>query len=322
MNFAQRIERSWYQSAWKNAFLLPLWGLFALVAFSKRWLFLHRHKQPNTVPVVVVGNISVGGTGKTPLIIYLIERARELGFTPAVVSRGYGGKAAHYPLVLGERTDAAQAGDEPFLIYQRLRCTVVVDPNRARAVKKASALGATIIFSDDGLQHYAMNRDVEIAIVDGKRRFGNGWLLPIGPLRESISRLASVDLVLENGSDFQVDAQALIHTQDKQQQPLSWLSEQEINAVAGIGNPERFYHTLQSLGAKVTAHSFADHYAFRATDFASFDAQTPLVMTEKDWVKCQSFAQKHWWYLQVGAVVNPAVAVKLDALLLRCKQDR
>lgn len=315
MSLAQRIEQSWYRSAWKNAYWLPLWLLVALVVFLKRQYYLWRPKSENAVPVLVVGNISVGGTGKTPLIVYLVERARALGLKPAIISRGYGGRSATYPLVVQADSDVAAVGDEPYLLYQRLRCPVVVDPKRERARQKALAFQPDIIFSDDGMQHYALVREAEIAVVDGRRRFGNGWLLPIGPLRESITRLKSVDLVLVNGEDFTVQANTLINAKTRQEQSLASLAQQQVVAVAGIGNPERFFTTLTELGAKVTPQIFADHHAFSAQDLAWVDAKQRLIMTEKDWVKCQSFAQAHWWYLPVEAVMQPSAAVKIDALL-------
>ena len=315
MSFAQGLEQSWYRSAWKNAYWLPFWLLVALVVFFKRQFYLFRRKKTNAVPVVVVGNISVGGTGKTPLIIYLVERARVLGLKPAIVSRGYGGKAASYPILVQDDSLVAQVGDEPYLLFKRLRCPVVVDPKRARAVQKALTFQPDIIFSDDGLQHYAMVREAEIAVVDGKRRYGNGWLLPIGPLREPISRLNSVDLVLVNGEDFNVQPSVLINAKTGQEQSLASLAQQEVVAVAGIGNPERFFTTLADLGAKVTPQAFADHHTFTVQDLAWVQAEQQLIMTEKDWVKCQDFAQAHWWYLPVGAVMQTQAEVKIDALL-------
>ena len=318
---ATRIEYNWYQPAWKNAWLLPLWLLVVPVVWFKRRRFLHQPPAAQRVPVVVVGNLTVGGTGKTPLITLLVERARALGLTPAVISRGYGGKAAQYPLFVTAETPVSASGDEPALLFRRLQCPVVVDPQRARAALLA-AQQADIIFSDDGLQHYALARDAELVVVDGQRNVGNGWLLPVGPLREPLSRLRTVDQVLVNGADFTVEPMALINAHSGELLPLSALQGQRVDAVAGIGNPQRFYRTLQSLGAEVTEHSFADHYAFTAQDFAFSQPQRMLVMTEKDWVKCQSFAADHWWYLQVGAVATPAVQQQLDQLLQRLASGR
>lgn len=318
---ARHIENNWYQPAWKNAWLIPLWLVVVPLVWLKRRYFLLRQKSANSVPVVVVGNITVGGTGKTPLILLLSERAAALGLRPAIVSRGYGGHSGSYPLLLTSSTPVTESGDEPALLFRRLGCPVVVDPERARAVQAVTGL-ADIIFSDDGLQHYAMQRDAELVVVDGQRRFGNGWLLPVGPLREPVGRLRSVDEVLVNGDDFTVQPVALINACTGEQKPLDSLRGQMVDAVAGIGNPQRFYRTLSCSGAQLIEHSFADHHAFSAADFVFSDPQRPLVMTEKDWVKCQVFAQPHWWYLQVSAVATPAVLQRLDHLLQRLAGGR
>lgn len=318
-NLALRIEQNWYKSFWYNLWLLPLWFLVALYVLIKRQIFLLRSKSLNTVPIVVVGNISVGGTGKTPLIVYLVTKARELGLSPAIISRGYGGYSSTYPLLLSKNTSVLECGDEPYLLYHRLQCPVVVDPNRARAGQLAVDQGVDIIFSDDGMQHYAMNREAEILVVDGKRFFGNGWLLPIGPLREPVGRQASVDLVLINGEDFLVSACALINAKTGEEAPLINLSGEPLTAVCGIGNPSRFEQSLMELGAKVDLHSFADHHAFVAADFDFADKQKMLVMTEKDWVKCQSFAQDNWWYLKVDAKLESDSVFQVERLLNKLK---
>lgn len=311
------IENNWYQSWWRNAWLLPLWLLAASFIGLKRSLFLLKIAPNNKVPVVVVGNINVGGTGKTPLIMYLVKRAQALGLKPAVVSRGYGGKSQSYPLLVSAETPASECGDEPKLIQSRLNCLVVVSPKRTQAVNYAQEQGANIIFSDDGLQHYAMARDAEIIVVDGQRQFGNGWLLPIGPLREPISRLFSADLVLVNGKNFLVKAQKIRHLQTGKAAKMESLQGKTVDAVCAIGNPQRFYDTLQGLGAKVIEHSFPDHHAFSAEDLALPEAKKVLIMTEKDAVKCQSFAQNHWWYLTVDAVLTKQTAVRIERLLKR-----
>lgn len=321
LSLAQRIEANWYRSAWRNAWLMPLVPVVWLLTTLKRRAFLRNPPSPGPVPVIVIGNITVGGTGKTPLITWLAERARAHGLRPAVVSRGYGGRAEHYPLLVEAGTPVSECGDEPRLLQSRLQCPVVVDPQRSRAVQ-ALAGQADIIFSDDGLQHYAMARSAEIVVVDGKRRFGNEWLLPVGPLREPVERLSAADLVVANGSDFTVTASALVNAVSGQKAPLESLQGKVVHAVAGIGNPQRFYDTLTVLGASVKAHPFADHHAFSAADF-DFPQENDahIVMTEKDWVKCRPFAQPHWWYLQVDAVPDDSTCARLDALLQRFKTD-
>ena len=313
---AQWIEANWYRPWWHNIALLPLWGLTAPFIYLKRWRFERQMPKENSVPVIVVGNINVGGTGKTPLITYLVQRAQQLGMSPAIVSRGYGGKSKHYPLLVQADTLASECGDEPKLLHSRLGCPVVVSPSRRDAVALASE-HASIIFSDDGLQHYRMSRDAEIVVIDAQRRFGNGWLLPIGPLREPISRLAAVDLVLANGDDFTVQPKQLINAKTGEVASLEILANQAVDAVCGIGNPERFYRTLEQLHARVTVRTFSDHHPFKASDFKFSDLNRALIMTEKDWVKCQSFAQPHWWYLTVDAVPNEATAANITQLLQR-----
>ena len=314
---AHNIEKNWYRPSWRNAWLLPLWCLSASFIFIKRQLFLLSRRSAPAVPVLVVGNINVGGTGKTPLIVYLVQRAQALGLQPAVVSRGYGGTSKDYPLLVNEQVSAADCGDEPKLLQQRLQCTVVVDPQRMRAVNMAIAQGANIIFSDDGLQHYKMARSGEIIVVDGQRQFGNQWLLPIGPLREPISRLFSADLVLVNGKDFQVRAEKIYHLASGKAAKMDSVQNKVVDAVCGLGNPQRFYDTLRALGAKPIERSFADHHAFSAADLDFEDGQKILIMTEKDAVKCRAFAQNHWWYLTVEAVPSAQAAVRIDRLLQR-----
>lgn len=312
---ALRIEQNWYKPAWYNLWLLPLWSLVALFVVIKRQFFLVKSKPSNSVPVIVVGNITVGGTGKTPLITYLVNKARELGFNPAIISRGYGGRSENYPLLLDGSTSVEECGDEPYLLYHRLQCPVVVDPNRTHAAQLAAKQKVDVIFSDDGMQHYAMARDAEILVVDGKRFFGNGWLLPIGPLREPVSRKRSVDLSLINGEDFIVTASALINAQNGQKFPLEKLQGKSLVAICGIGNPQRFEQTLMDLGAEVDLRSFADHHAFTKKDFDFIDPKQMLVMTEKDWVKCQGFAQENWWYLKVDAKLDAESIMKVEQLL-------
>ena len=319
------IERNWYASAWRNVWLLPLWLIVAIVV-RWRWLLAkNKRKQVDKKlpPVVVVGNINVGGTGKTPLIIWLVEQASALGLNPAVISRGYGGQSEHYPLWVDEGTPVSACGDEPRLIQSRLQCPVVVAPKRRQAVEllaqSAHQEGVgqiDIVFSDDGLQHYDLSRQAEIVVMDGERRFGNGWLLPIGPLREPVSRLQHVDDVVINGSDFNVAASALMNAKTGESRPLPWLDGQAVVAVSGIGNPERFHTTLKGLGAKVVTQDFPDHHKFTAEDFQAFKRDT-VVMTEKDWVKCQGFATDNMWYLQVAAELSAETQQRMQSLLAK-----
>lgn len=298
----------WYQHPWAGWLLSPLALLFYLISRRKRQQFLHHPPVPLNVPIIVVGNISVGGTGKTPLLIALIELLKQQGYKPGVVSRGYGGKAANYPYSLTANSTALEAGDEPLLIYQRCHCPVVVDPKRLQAAHYLiEHHDVDVILSDDGLQHYALERDIEIAVIDGKRGLGNRLCLPAGPLRETAKRLNSVDFVLINGDSqwqlrhdqhvFQVEAQAAQPLHKAAQQPL----DKSIHAVAGIGNPQRFFATIAALGYAFTPHVFNDHHNFSAED-VQFDDDKAVLMTEKDAVKCRQFLQlNRHWYLPVSA---------------------
>lgn len=261
-------------------------------------------------PVIVVGNISVGGNGKTPVVLWLVERLRAAGYSPGVVSRGYGGKAPHYPYSVTELSPPEYAGDEPTMIYQRCRCPVVVAPSRTDAVKLLRAQHAVdIVICDDGLQHYALQRDIELVIMDGVRRVGNGCLLPMGPLRESSSRLKGVFATILNGGAVQgqevpmsLQSAAIKRVSDHQITELP--KEHAIDAMAGIGYPPRFFQNLKALGFTLRqAVAFPDHHPFNAADLKQKFSQLPLLMTEKDAVKCRSYALPNWYYLPVDAVL-------------------
>jgi tetraacyldisaccharide 4'-kinase len=298
----------WYRPVTWAWLLLPLALLFKMISLCRRLAyqkgFFKSYKSQ--LPLIVVGNISVGGNGKTPFVIWLCEKLIAAGYKPAVISRGYGGKSNHYPLLVGDQIKGHEAGDEPVLIHKRLGIPVVVDPVRKNAVKYIEQHGlADIIISDDGLQHYALQRDIEIVIVDGKRRFGNRQLMPIGPLRENVSRLNSVDFVVNNGGQQVDEMTMLLKAQsckrvDGEVAQLS--GGVKVNACAAIGYPQRFFDTLNQQQFEILkAVSFNDHHAFSKDDFTQFEASIPLLMTEKDAVKCTGFAQPNWWYLPVSA---------------------
>lgn len=299
--------------------LTPLSSVFYLVSGLRRLAYrlglLPVTRLP--VPVIVVGNISVGGTGKTPLTLWLVARLQAAGYRPGIVSRGYGGRQRG-PLAVSLASDPADVGDEPLLLARRARVPVYVGrrrPEAARAMLKAHP-DIDVIVADDGLQHYALGRDVEIAVVDGVRRFGNGRLLPAGPLREPPRRLDSVDAVVVNGGTtdwlrvarpifpMRLEPVRLRRLSDPRDiRGLDWLRGRQLNAVAGIGHPERFFELLRDLGAVVTPHPFPDHHAFRPEDLP----MGTVVMTEKDAVKCVAFARADDWLLEVDAVVDPAL---------------
>lgn len=308
---------AWYGKSKWVYLLLPLNWLFCCISWLRKYYLIRFAQESVAVPVIVVGNISIGGTGKTPLIIALVEYLQQQGHSPGVVSRGYGGKASHYPYLLTDATQAAESGDEPLLIFRATNCRVCVAPDRVAAAKVLVEQGCSIVLSDDGLQHYRLARDIEIAVVDGVRFFGNSYRLPVGPLREPISRLKSVDIVVLNNSrqaqlpvydfplfDMKLSASAWRKLQDQQLISLDKLQfEKSIHAVAGIGNPQRFFNTLDGLSLTYKPHIFADHHKFSAADF-QFVNNDPVVMTEKDAVKCQSFAKPQWYSLIVNAQLD------------------
>ncbi|WP_345336541.1 tetraacyldisaccharide 4'-kinase [Ferrimonas pelagia] len=308
-----RVEQAWQQGHPLLWLLLPLTALFILITTVRRALYrLGLKRQPVlAVPVVVVGNISVGGNGKTPTVLYLIDLLQRQGYRPGIISRGYGGKATRYPLWVSADTPASECGDEPALMAQRTGVPVVVGPDRVAAAQRLIDSGEVdIIVSDDGMQHYRLGRTLEVAVIDGQRRFGNGHRLPMGPLRESVARLQHCDLIINNGGPAQ-SGEALMTLA-----PEAWrrvdsgaqaAPDGPCVAMAGIGHPPRFFATLAQLGIPVVAqHGFADHQAF---DAAQLDRITPtghaLLMTEKDAVKCRSFARPNWYYLPVTASLGP-----------------
>lgn len=317
------LVRAWYGGGAWPLLLAPLSLLYGIVTGLRRGLY-RAGLLPSTrfpVPVVVVGNITAGGTGKTPLIEVLVRELRARGWRPGIVSRGYGGRAANYPLVLSAATPAAEGGDEPVLLHRRTGAPVVVDPVRARAVVRLLAQGdCDVVLCDDGLQHYALARDIEIAVVDGARGLGNGWLLPAGPLREGAGRLAQVDFVVVNGEGGDWPRATRM-----QLRPEDWRAlggeggappapGSRVHAVAGIGNPGRFFAALRAAGYDVVEHAFPDHHAYIAADLDFGDA-LPVVMTEKDMVKCQSLPARQWWYLPVRAELPAAFFDRLNGRL-------
>lgn len=314
-----RIERLWYGKSRLAALLLPLSALFWLVS-SVRRLAYHRGwltQQRLNAPVIIVGNISVGGTGKTPFTLWLCQYLQQAGFRPGIISRGYGAHITQ-PLLVNTGHAASEVGDEPLLLAQLSGCPVVVCPNRPAAGRFLLAhTDCNIIISDDGLQHYALARDLELVLIDGLRGLGNGWLLPAGPLRETAGRLASVDLVIAN-SQMHSLADGVMQLKAAPAQAIDGsgriLNAQPVTLLAGIGNPERFVQTAQAVGFEVTAcRFFADHHAFSVADLT--DITGPILMTEKDAVKCRAFATEHCFSLGVSAEPDQAVLAKLSLLI-------
>lgn len=306
--------RHWYSGHPLLYFLTPFAFLFFCLVKFRAFLYRLGIKKSSQfpVPIIVVGDITIGGTGKTPLIIKIVELLRAKNYKPGIVSRGYGGKAECYPQWVQADSNPRLVGDEAILLAQRTRCPMVVAPERVAAVKMLlEQTDCNIVLSDDGLQHYALARDIEIIVLDGERRLGNGFYLPAGPLRESSRRLGKVDFVVVQGEKRVADEfnmrllpGVLTNLYDP---TLSFPQEHEklkIHAVAAIGNPERFFAQLRELGFTVTPHIFADHYLFRAQDM-DFGQDAIVIMTEKDAVKCHGFADKRHWYLPVDTMVEP-----------------
>lgn len=315
------LQRQWLRLTPWHVVLLPLSALFGLVTALRRVLYraglLRAVRLP--VPVIVVGNISVGGTGKTPLVLWLADFLRQQGYHPGIVSRGYGG-GAEGAVAVDIRSDPAAVGDEPLLLARKSGCPVWVGRDRVAA---GNALlrahpECDVLVSDDGLQHYRLARDMEIVVVDGERKFGNGLLLPAGPLREGVSRLRSVDAVVVNGgspkaamqlrNEFEMSLQGGVFYNLRNQELHAAAADfggKKLHAVAGIGNPQRFFAHLCGLGLAFEEHAFPDHWAYRPQDL-DYDAADALLMTEKDAVKCAGFADERYWALAVEAVLPPA----------------
>ncbi|HRA42875.1 MAG TPA: tetraacyldisaccharide 4'-kinase [Gammaproteobacteria bacterium] len=345
-------DKLWYQDRVVLWPLIPLSMLYAniiklrrkcynLGAFFKK-IFFATNSNP-VVPIIVVGNITVGGTGKTPLVIHIAEYLIERGWQPGIISRGYKGKHRK-PTTVNSKSDPIIVGDEALLFAKRLECPIVVGKDRCAALKKLLKINAQntkgssnaidVVISDDGLQHYALDRHIEIAVVDAERRFGNGYCLPVGPLREPESRLSSVDLIIHNTGIFygvlekaipkneDANVYGMRYVPDKlynafqtdRQVSLATFCGQTVHAIAGIGNPERFFQLLSDYGLIVIKHAFPDHHRFTHKDIY-FRNEFPVIMTEKDAVKCTKFVDLRHWILPIKAEVDSQFDTKLLALL-------
>ena len=310
------VDRIWYGKSLWFLPLMPLSWLFALATGVRR--FFYRAGIFGSVdigkPVIVVGNITSGGTGKTPVTLWLAARLREFGFHPGIVSRGYGGRVGDLPVEVTADSNSRVVGDEPLLMAKRQICPVVVHPDRVAAGRKLAASGCDVIIADDGLQHYRLKRRFEIAVVDGNRGFGNGHLLPAGPLREPASRLRSVNRVmLQGGNGANADGGALAGTeystfdlaasvvrdlQGTRELSLNAFRNKTVHAIAAIGHPQRFFQMLEAQGVKVLPHAFPDHAMLAHADL-EFGDGLDVIMTEKDAVKIERPAPLHWWYVLV-----------------------
>ncbi len=321
--------RAWYgQHRWL-VLLRPLSALYATVVARRRARYLSGRAEQwaPPVPVIVVGNITLGGTGKTPMCLWLIAHLRARGLRVGLISRGYGAESGTFPRFVQASHAPAQSGDEPLLIARRFDIPVVIDPDRPRGCRALlERHRVDVIISDDGLQHYRLGRSIELVMIDDARGLGNGRCLPEGPLREPADRLQSVDLLVRTGAPtdaqgsyaMRLEPVALINVRSGERLAIdSWRWTREVEALAGIGNPQRFFDTLQQLGFAPRKHAFGDHADYNADSFAGFDASRPVIMTEKDAVKCSELAQDNWWYLSVEAVLSDAFAEALHARLPR-----
>jgi len=332
--------RAWLENEWQRRgggalLLLPFALVFATGMRIRRALYRRGWLKPwrAPIPVIVVGNITVGGTGKTPLVIAIVGMLRQHGYTPGVVSRGYGRvpSTEHDPSgvvrVFPDVATPEHFGDEPVLIARRAQVPVFISPDRPSAVQALRRTHADIdvVVSDDGLQHYALGRDIEIAVVDGERGFGNGLPLPAGPLREPVERLREVDAVVVNGGNsdrvpagrqfaMRLGGERFVSLAGKECSSAEFAllaRGRPVAAVAGIGHPERFFSHLERLGVAARTHAFPDHHHYQASDLRLPGAEL-VVMTEKDAVKCAAFADARIWYLRVEAILPP----EFDAFLL------
>lgn len=323
MSLAETLQQGWYGKGALPWWCSPLAKLYGAVISVRRSLYrlgwLRAVRLP--CPVIVVGNLTAGGTGKTPLTLALVEALRQRGLRPGVVSRGYGGTQRE-PMLLGDGPSPAEVGDEPALI-RATGVPVAIGRDRPAAAKLLLDAGCNVLIADDGLQHYRLARDVEICVIDGERRFGSGRLLPAGPLREPMQRLSEVDFRICNGGEAIAgevsmrlrggSTRALL---DGHEQSLNNFAGTRVHAVAAIGHPQRFFTSLAAQGIEVIPHPFADHHAFAAADLAFADG-LPVLMTEKDAVKCRAFAQAGWWSVPVKAELPAtffdALHARLDA---------
>ena len=321
------LEGVWYEGRAGAALLAPLAALFRGVVVLRRYAYRSgwRAVARMQVPVVIIGNLSVGGTGKSPLVATLAARLRDRGLRVGILTRGYGA-AIDAPLVVNRDADPARVGDEPAMLSAMTGAQLVVSPDRVAGARLLQSLGVELILCDDGLQHYALARDLEIAVIDGLRGLGNGRLLPAGPLREGPARLGEVDWVVVNGNGQAappswrgrrgtVGMELVPEAARGVGDPRRWRRIEDfrgsaVHAVAGIGHPARFFAMLRRAGLDVIEHPFADHHAYRPTDL-EFDDGLPILMTAKDAVKCRDFADAGCWEVPVVARLLPDGAARL-----------
>lgn len=323
------LEYYWYTRNPWLILLTPLAVIYCLAVWLRRFLYraglLRSHGLP--VPVLVVGNLTVGGTGKTPLVAWLAGRLKQSGYRPGIIARGYRGRARHWPQQVRPDSDPVMVGDEAVLLAGCSGCPVAVAPRRVQAARALLEHHACdMILSDDGLQHYALRRDIEIAVLDGIRRMGNGYCLPAGPLREPAGRLDEVDLVVVNGlvrhGEFPMKmkcAAAYSLSDGAEVRDLKSFRGRSVHAVAGIGNPDRFFAALRQAGLAVEEHAFPDHHHFLPQEVDFHDGR-PVIMTEKDAVKCRGFALKNTWYVPVTIEMGQDFEARVLERVAACRK--
>lgn len=303
----------WYSRSWLAWLLFPFSLLFLLIVTIRRACYnagIFKSYKAG-VPVIIVGNLSVGGNGKTPMTIWLVQALQNCGMKPAIISRGYGSRSENYPLLVDADSDPLIAGDEPVLMAKRTGVPVCISPDRQESIELLqSRYRIDVIIADDGLQHYKLQRDIEIVVIDAVRGLGNGFVLPAGPLREPKVRLNSVDFIVANGHANQYTRNVMkllphsaVNMLNGETRPLTDFTQAD--AIAGIGNPQRFFTMLQGLNIQLlNTRAFADHQQFKVEELQKFAKNRPLFMTEKDAVKCSRFAQENWWYVPVEAEIS------------------
>jgi tetraacyldisaccharide 4'-kinase len=309
MSVQSWLNSIWYERTSPPWWLVPLSLTYGAVSGSRRFLYTHHLRRAThlSCPVVVVGNLSVGGTGKTPLVCWLVAHLTERGYKPGVVTRGYAGSSRDVRRIL-DSDDPNLVGDESILLARRTGAPVAIGRDRPAAAQLLVSAGCNVIVSDDGLQHYALARDCEVVVIDGDRRFGNGWLLPAGPLRETPGRLKVADAIVVNGGrallpgalSMRLEAKNAVALRGGAVRPLRAFAGESIHAIAGIGNPERFFNMLRARGIEVFGRPLADHARLTRADI-DFGDDKSVLMTEKDAVKCTAFAGERHWYVPVAA---------------------
>lgn len=317
----------WFGSSFYYLILLPFSWLYNVIGTFNRISYKYgwRKSHQFSVPIIIIGNLTIGGNGKTPMVLWLIKQLQNRGWKVGVISRGYKGRSSRYPLIINDTSHSIECGDEPILIWKRTGVLVAVSPKRVDAV---SALLKTqklldIIISDDGLQHYALSRDIEWVVINNTLRFGNGYCLPAGPMRERLSRLNTVQAIIVNGSNndiksgeisMQVYPKSVINILTGERKSLNSL--RNVVAIAGIGYPKQFFVTLEDHGLiPIKTIAFSDHHIYSENMLSSLTKHHEvLLMTEKDAVKCLNFAHKNWWYVHIDVKIN-----QLDTEILLSK---